>query len=128
MKVSHEELASSLLTLEAPFTRRRRGVETKIVAGERKPDPDPTLIRALRTAHLWAAALRDGTTLKAIAADGKVTDRYVARIIPLACLSPSIQKAIVVGTHPVTLTLAELIRKKLPLDWAAQERLFLHLD
>lgn len=126
LKVSHEELAASLLTLNAPFTCRRRGVETKIVAGECIPDPDPTLLRALRTAHLWAAALRGGTSLKAIAAVGKVTDRYVARIVPLACLSPRIQKAIVVGTHPVTLTLAQLIRTKLPLDWVAQERLFLH--
>lgn len=123
LMVSHEELASTLLTVEAPFTCRRRGVETKIIAGDRKPEPDPTLLRALRNAHLWAAALRSGTSLKAIAAGGQVSERYVSRVISLAGLSPHIQQAIVAGTHPVTLTLAVLMRTKLPLDWTAQEQL-----
>ena len=123
LMVSHEGLASTLLTHTAPFTCRRRGIETKIVAGDRAPEPDPTLLRALRSAHLWAAALRGGTPLKTIAAEAKMPERYVARVMALACLSPRIQQAIVAGTHPVTLTLAELLRTKLPMDWAAQEQM-----
>ncbi|QXT39080.1 hypothetical protein [Gymnodinialimonas ceratoperidinii] len=113
-------LAPSLLSISAPFTRRRRGTETKIVAGDPVPDPDPTLLRALHSAHIWAAAMRRGASLKEIATDAGVTDRYAARIIPLACLAPRLQQAIVEGTQPATVTLERLIRRKLPLDWDAQ--------
>ncbi|MDG4649351.1 recombinase family protein [Roseibacterium sp. SDUM158017] len=116
-------LDPSLLSISAPFTCRRRGIETKIIAGDRVPQPDPTLLRALRTAYLWAATMRSGTPLKKIASDAGVTERYAARIIPLACLSPGLQQAIVDGTQPARLTLERLIRKKLPLDWDAQERM-----
>jgi len=67
--------------------------------------------------------LRSGTRLKTIACDAGVTERYAARIIPLNCLSPGLQQAIVDGTQPTTLTLERLIRNKLPLDWDAQERM-----
>jgi len=123
LDLSPAALDPSPLSISAPFTCRRRGVETKIIAGDRVSQPDPTLLRALRTAHLWAAAMQSGTPLKKIASDAGVTERYAARIIPLACLSPGLQQAIVDGIQPATLTLERLIRKKLPLDWDAQERI-----
>jgi len=123
LDLSPAELDPSLLSISAPFTCRRRGIETKIIAGDRVSQPDATLLRALRTAHLWAAALRSETSLKTIASDAGVTERYAARIIPLACLSPGLQQAIVDGTQPTTLTLERLIRNKLPLDWDDQERM-----
>ena len=67
--------------------------------------------------------MHSGTPLKTIASDAGVTERYAARIIPLACLSPGLQQAIVDGTQPTTLTLERLIRNKLPLDWDDQERM-----
>ncbi|CUH39100.1 DNA-invertase hin [Jannaschia seosinensis] len=123
LMIPGQDLAPSMHILEAPFTLRRRGVEIRIVTGDRTPQPDPTLLRALRNAHHWAAALRRGTPLNVIAAEAGSTERYVARIIALAGLSPRLQTAIAEGTQPVTLTLAALIRSKLPLDWAAQERM-----
>jgi len=51
-------------------------------------------------------------------------ESYVARIIPLACLSPRLQQGIVEGTQPVALTLETLVRARLQLDWSAQERMF----
>lgn len=38
-------------------------------------------------------------------------------------LSPKIQDAIVSGSQPLLLNLEALVRTKLPVDWAAQERL-----
>lgn len=122
--VAAEDLAQSLLTIGAPFTCRRRGVETKIIAGDPLPAPDPALLRGLRNAHRWSAMMRGGTRLKAIADKVGYSESYIARVIPLACLSPRLQTAILDGTQPVALTLETLVRARLPLDWSAQERMF----
>lgn len=124
LELSTEDIDPALLDLESPFTCRRRGVEMKIVAGERQPTPDPVLIRALRNAHCWAAMLKDGVALRTIASREGFSESYVARILPLATLSPRIQEAIVSGTQPLELTLEKLVRTRLPLDWASQEKRF----
>lgn len=82
------DLSPNLSRLTAPFTSRRRGVETKIIAGTQIPVPNATLIRALRLAHLWAKRLKSGTSMQHIADEAKVTARYVARLVPLIGLSP----------------------------------------
>lgn len=116
-------LHPALLRIEAPFACRRRGVETRIIAGDPVPAPDATLIRALRNAHRWAEALKSGAPLGRLAAAEKVAERYLARILHLAGLSPRIQVAILDGTQPAELTLERLAKVQLPLDWTAQERL-----
>lgn len=118
------DLSPNLSHLTAPFSARRRGVETKIIAGARQPVPDATLIRALRHAHLWADQLKTGTSMLQIADDAKVTSRYVARLVPLIGLSPRIHSAIIAGSQPVELTLEALVRRPLPLDWSEQDRRF----
>ncbi len=80
LDLSAEEIDSALLDLESPFTCRRRGVEMKIVAGERQPTPDPVLIRALRNAHCWAAMLKDGVALRTIAIREGFSEGAVRRI------------------------------------------------
>ncbi len=92
-----EDIDANLVEFTAPSTRRRRGVEMKIVAGERQPMPDQAMIRALRNAHRWADMLKSGTALKDIAEREGFSESYVGRIIPLATLSPKIQEAIVTG-------------------------------
>lgn len=117
------DLNPELLEIGAPFTYRRRGAELKIIAGDPAPLPDKTLIHALRNAHNWAQKLRIGTPLNAITTTHGFSNSYVARIIPLAGLSPRIQTAIIDGDQPVELTLETLVRTNLPLDWQAQERM-----
>jgi len=112
-----------LLEIDAPFTCRRRGVEVKIIAGDPAPLPDKTLIHALRNAYNWTQMLRIGTPLNAIATTQGFSNSYVARIIPLAGLSPRIQTSIIDGDQPAELTLETLVQTKLPLDWQAQERM-----
>ncbi len=118
------DLAPDLLAIVQPFRCRRRRVETKIVAGDRAPAPDTVLLRALRNAHAWAGKLRAGTPLGTLARSERVSERYMARIIHLAGLSPRLQDAIVAGTQPADLTLKALLRRPLPLDWDTQERQF----
>lgn len=117
-------IAPDLLTLTTAFTCRRRGMETKIIAGDQAPDPDQALIRALRNAHRWANELKSGTPIKQIAADNACSDSYARRLIPLATLSPKLQEAILSGSQPTELTLETLMRTHIPLDWAAQETRF----
>jgi hypothetical protein len=116
------DIDPALLQIAQPFHCRRRGIEMKIVAGDRVPAPDATLIRALRNAHDWAGRLRAGTPLSVLARAEGVSERYMARIIHLAGLSPRIQDAIAHGRQPVDLTLKDLLRTHPPLDWDVQER------
>ena len=114
----------SALTIEAPFALRRRGVEGKIVVGDRAPQPDRTLVRALSQAHVWITELRNGTPLSAIAATTTHSEAYIRRRSQLAFLSPTIQGAILDGRQPTHLTLERIVRKPIPLDWEAQARLY----
>lgn len=114
-------LATDLLQFDAEFYCRRRGVELKIVAGELVRGSDATLLSGLRRAHLWSEQLKSGVPLKDISKEANVSERYAARIIPLACLSPRIQTAIVKGLQPPELTLRRLVKSNLPMDWNEQE-------
>jgi DNA invertase Pin-like site-specific DNA recombinase len=116
-------LAPSLLLIQRDVHCRRRGVEMKIIVGDTAAAPDPVLIRALRNAHDWAARLRAGTPLQKLARTEGVAERYLARIVHLAGLSPRLQQAILDGTQPAHLILRKLLQAPLPLDWAEQERL-----
>ena len=124
LEIPAADLAPSILQITAPFTCRRRGVETRIVAGRPKPAPDRTLIRALNNAHAWIAKLKAGETIRQVADAASRSESYVARILPLAFLSPAIQTAIIEGTQPPEFTLEMLVRQHIPTDWSAQETQF----
>ena len=117
-------LAPTMLIISTTFTMRRRGMGMKIVAGDRKSDPDQTLIRALQNAHHWAGSLNSGKSVKQIAADYNCSDSYMRRIVPLATLSPDLQQSILDGTQSANLSLETLIRAEIPLEWTAQEKQF----
>jgi hypothetical protein len=119
-----EALAPTLLALDVPLQMRRRGVELRLVAGQREPAPDAKLLRALAKAHLWAAAMRRGESVVAIARRESRSESFIRQRAELAFLSPRIQAAIVEGTQPVDLTLERIVRTALPLDWTEQERVF----
>jgi site-specific DNA recombinase len=114
----------AVLTIDAPFALRRRGVEGKIVVGDRAPQPDRTLLRALSQAHAWVADLRGGKPLSEIAAATRHSESYIRTRAQLAYLAPAIQGAILEGRQPADLSLERIIRKPVPLDWEAQARLY----
>ncbi|MEO0669292.1 MAG: recombinase family protein [Pseudomonadota bacterium] len=117
-------LNAALCEISTPFMCKRRGAETRIVAGDRCPDPDQTLIRGLRNAHDWAEALKSGEPLKHLAQRVGHSERYIRRVTSLISLSPGLQTAILEGTQPAHLNLETLVRGNIPLDWAHQDRLF----
>jgi site-specific DNA recombinase len=118
------QIDPSALQIQAPFELRRRGVEGKIVAGDREPEPDRTMLRALARAHTWTADLRRGKSLSDIAAATSHSESYVRTRAQLAFLSPKIQRAILVGSQPPELTLEKIIRKPIPLDWDMQAQIY----
>ena len=119
-----EEIDPSALQVQAPFALRRRGVEGKIVAGDREPDPDRTMQRALAGLHAWIADLRRGKPLSEIAAKNSHSESYIRTRAQLAFLAPAIQNAILNGRQPPELTLEQIIRKPIPLDWDVQARIY----
>ncbi|PSL17245.1 recombinase family protein [Shimia abyssi] len=119
-----DEIDPTALRIESPFALRRRGVEGKIVVGDREPKPDQTLLRALARAHAWTADLRNGKPLSKIAAGTSHSESYIRTRTrtQLAFLSPAIQKAIFEGRQPTDLTLERIVRKPIPLDWDGQAK------
>ncbi|KRS19178.1 recombinase family protein [Roseovarius indicus] len=123
LEMAPEDISEAILSIEAPFTMRRRGVEARIVTGEILSGPDRTLIRGLAKGHKWAADLQKGMPISQIARREKVTEAYIRTRAQLAFLAPSIQTAIFDGKQPANLTLEKLVRMQIPLDWTEQERL-----
>jgi hypothetical protein len=119
-----DALDPSVLAIEATFALRRRGVEGKIVVGDREPQPDRTLLRALSQSHAWVADLRKGKLLGEVAAATGHSESYIRTRAQLAYLAPAIQCAILDGRQPADLTLERIIRKPVPLDWDTQARLY----
>ena len=101
---------------------RRRGVEARIVVGDRGSEPDPVLVGMLAAAHEWVAKLRAGQSMSAIAADSGHSTSYLRTWMKLAFFAPKIQKAILAGEQPADLTLERIVRTTMPLDWDAQAR------
>ncbi len=99
-------------------------MEGKIVVGDRDPQPDHTLLRALSRAHAWVAYLRNGNLLSEIAVATRHSESYIRTRAQLAFLSPAIQRAILEGNQPADLTLERITRKPAPLNWDAQARLY----
>jgi DNA invertase Pin-like site-specific DNA recombinase len=124
LDVEADDLAAEALSITAPFQTRRRGVETRIVAGEPHPSPDEVLIRRLAEADRWVAELRDGKQLSEIARRTGHSGSYIRIRVQLAFLSPRIQAAILDGSQPPDLSLERIVRTGVPLDWSEQERVF----
>jgi len=124
LNLKPNEIDPTALQIEAPFALRRRGVEGKIVVGDREPEPDQTLLRALARSHAWTKDLRSGKPLTDIATATSHSESYVRTRAQLAFLSPEIQKEILEGRQPLDLTLERIVRNPIPLDWDAQAKLY----
>lgn len=124
LHVSTSALAPGLTGIAQPFALRRRGIETKIIAGETIPAPDPVLQRTLAEAHLWARALRASKSLADIARETGHSKPYIRARIPLAFLAPRLQAVILEGRQPANLSVAQIIREDLPMGWTEQAHIF----
>jgi site-specific DNA recombinase len=120
-----EMINPDALAFSVSWQIKKRGVERKIVIGDEARKPDLTLVKALAQAHRWMDQIRQGKSLKTIAAEVKVTPAYVRARSQLALLSPKIQEAIIGGTLDPKFTTNHIMGLKIPMDWAKQESLFL---
>ena len=124
LNVDPSDLATDLTRVHEPFHLRRRGIETRIIAGDTRPAPDPVLQRTLAESHAWARDLRAGTSLTEIVRETGYSEPYIRSRISLAFLAPHLQTAILDGRQPADLSVARLIRDGIPMDWNEQARLF----
>ena len=118
------QIDDNALVMTTPFVTRRRGVETRIVAGDMKPAPDPTLVSTLAKSHRWIGQMKAGVSAATIAKSEKTSDAFIRVRANLAFLSPRIQEAILAGTQPPDLSLERIVRSGIPFDWDQQERKF----
>jgi site-specific DNA recombinase len=86
---------------------------------------DRTLVKAI----IWARDLRErlergDVSLDELARQEGCSRPYVSSMIKLAYLAPGITQAIVDGTQPASLTLAELMKRDIPVSWTDQRRAF----
>jgi site-specific DNA recombinase len=88
LEVPVAALSDRLLRFSCAFALRRRGVETRIIAGETMPAQDEVMQRTLAEAHHWARALLRGTSLTEIARATGRSEPYIRTRIPLAFLAP----------------------------------------
>lgn len=110
--------------LSVPVILRRRGIETKLVLIDDGRSVQ-TMIRALARARRWMMDLLGGVhgSINDLADAYKTNPGYVARHLPLACLSPALVTLILEGRQPVELTTWDLLdRMAIPSDWSEQAR------
>jgi len=122
------EISASLIGLEAmsqssrqscrirvPFTLRQRGCRQLIVTDQPISRPDNTLIAGLRKAHSMVASSRGLPLLSSAPAT-----HYERELLRLAFLAPDLQRDILSGLQPPTLTLAKLRHIEIPICWSKQ--------
>ncbi|KRE03239.1 resolvase [Bosea sp. Root670] len=115
-------------TTTVPFAWQAQG-RRKGIAHEpaRKPrldhDTAQPILTMIARASRWMGQLIDGSVASTdeIAAREGVGERNIRKLLPLACLSPNIIRAIADGTAPANLTISRLCAA-LPHDWMAQEQ------
>jgi DNA invertase Pin-like site-specific DNA recombinase len=109
------------LRLTLPIRAVLRGGRTMLIEAEAPgPRPDPVLIRALRAAHEMVE--KDDSGLPVL--DAAPSSPYHRRLVRLAFLAPNVQRAILTGRQAPGLTLEQLTRRRLPLLWSEQSRVF----
>jgi len=125
------------ITTFVPLRFRKRGVKKVVVGVESGEDPvtfltspaiapkhDSVLLRALGRGHYWQRLIDNGIVADAaeIAEREGILKATVCEVLRLALLSPEIAEAAVLGRLPRTMSLANLLRGKLPLDWGGQRK------
>ncbi|WP_312139423.1 recombinase family protein [Brevundimonas sp.] len=87
---------------------------------------DPALSSALIRAEAWKRKLLNGevTRLEDLARAEDINSTYAARMLRVAFLAPDIKEQILEGEISERLTLQNVMRQDVPLDWDEQRALF----
>ena len=115
-----------VLTIAARL--KRCGSELRFVVpagseGDLPPRPNAALIKATARAHVWKEKLLSGdaASIRVLAQEESLPERYVSRILRLAFLAPDMVEAILDGYQPPDLDLDRLL-KGVPHAWDQQRR------
>lgn len=124
LEASAKELPADLATISAPFQRRRRGVETKLVYGYEPPKVDAVLLRRVARGSAWWEEIKSGkATFKEIVKREKLSRRFVAIHLDLVFLAPEIVAAIIEGRQSHSLTAQALRSAEISALWSDQKTL-----
>ena len=99
------KIAPETLTVQVPFTIRKRGGRKEFVwpEGAKAPraKPDSTVVKALARAFRWQRMLDRGAfaTIGDLAVHEKIAPSYMTRVMRLTLLAPEIVEAIVDGAY-----------------------------
>lgn len=111
------------LTFVAPFTRRRRGVETKLLLEGDAIPRDETLLRNIARGHSFLEMILSGQSVQQIAKAHNLSARRVQQTVEFGFLSPDIVRRVIEGRQPAFLTADWCLKHEIPADWTAQFRL-----
>ncbi|NGZ05138.1 MAG: hypothetical protein G8237_02160 [Magnetococcales bacterium] len=132
---AHLSEDGTILHIHIPMQLRRRGGRKVILTPDGRtvePSvapapvmPDDPVVRALVKARRWQTMLESGdfATIKELAEKEGVEKSYLARILRLNVLAPSIVETILRGDYPDSLSL-EKLRAGIPVEWEEQQELF----
>ena len=121
--------------IEAPLTFTRRGAEMLLIVrddGNSRARPlDLSLLKAIARGHAWFAALASGRfkSVRELAKQEGLTDRYVSRQLAFAFMAPRLVEAVVMGQQRFTAFCTEDLREDpLPTVWSRQSDILLPRD
>ena len=124
-----EEGAAAIQSIKLPWVKKcavaKKGISCEPVgAAAIKPESQQAILNAIASARIWMDDLVSGrvSSIKEIARDEKITERYLRQLMSLAFASPHIVRAIARGEGSEHLTLTELA-SAFPASWSAQTRL-----
>ncbi len=120
--------AEDLGVIIAPFSwqpqGRRKGIAHQPSQHARlDQDTAQEILTMIAQSRRWMSGLIDGSlaSTDAITESEGMGERNVRKLLPLACLSPTIIRAIADGAAPANLTVSRLTAA-LPHDWVSQEQ------
>ena len=121
LETSPKAVPADLAKIAAPFQRRRRGHETRLVYGHEPPKVDTVLLRRVARGYAWWEEIRTGrATFKEIVSREKLSRRFVAIHLDLAFLAPDVLVAIIEGKQAVALSAQALRSAQISPLWSAQ--------
>ena len=115
-----------IVTLERPVILKKRGLEMRLVVGNRSTSqPDQALIDLIARAHAYLHDLKTipDISLKQIACRHTVPPSEVSRHLPLAFLSPELTEAILKGGQSTGWSAQKFGRIYVPKNWNAQSNI-----
>lgn len=128
-KIGNESSVKALrVTRLVSLKMKRRGVEMRIVLGgysDMARKADPALLKAVARARRWFEEIASARVRSSAEIAGReaLPKGYVAAMMRLAFLSPTLADAVVEGRAPLGISLQRLVinRVALPLRWSEQD-------